>query len=324
MNFGNFFNQTLGPLGFDVLPNRYHAYHGEYNPVTGWDLELTMTEFTPKTLAVVHFPDFVTVRDNRVLELEKVERFYKQHCDRVLVTHWTEDLDQVYSGPLNLVKFSNHNYDTADALANSYREWRHIHSTPKTHAWQCLNGRICPHRRNVAYKMRELSNGWLSLGTEIALPQHNYSYYFGCENLSNFMALLYVYGSAPVNIVTETEYEPPVGIITEKTQMAFAAQQIPLVIGYRGIVAHCRRQGFDMFDDVVDNSYDDLPNDVRWAAALERNWHLFQQTLDLEPYRQRLERNMIRLLWQFPNSMETAFVAQAQALADRLLPSYTS
>ena len=172
--------------------------------------------------------------------------------------------------------------------------------------------------------MKELNNGWLSLGTEIALPQHNYSHYFGCENLPNFMSLLYVYGSAPVNIVTETEYDPPVGIITEKTQMAIAAQQIPIVIGHRGIVDQCRRQGFDMFDDVVDNSYDTLPNDIRWSAALERNWHLFQQPLDLEPYRQRLERNMIRLLWQSPASMETAFVAQARALADRLLPGYTS
>lgn len=324
MNFGHFFNQSLGPLGFDVLPNRYHAYHGEYNQDTGWNLALTMPEFTPKTLVVVHFPDFVTVRDNRVLELEKVEQFYKQHCERVLVTHWTDDLDKVYQGPLNLIKFSNHNYDTANALADSYHVWRHIHSAPKTHAWQCLNGRICPHRRNVAYRMKELNNGWLSLGTEIALPQHNYSHYFGCENLPNFMSLLYVYGSAPVNIVTETEYDPPVGIITEKTQMAIAAQQIPIVIGHQGIVDQCRRQGFDMFDDVVDNSYDTLANDIRWSAALERNWHLFQQPLDLEPYRQRLERNMIRLLWQLPASMETAFVAQARALADRLLPGYAS
>lgn len=324
MNFGNFFNQTLGPLGFDVLPNRYHAYNGAYDQQQGWPLLLTMTEFTPKTLAVVHFPDFVTVHNNRVLELEKVEQFYKQHCNQVLVTHWTDDLDKVYQGPLNLIKFSNHNYDIAHDLADSYRVWQHIHSAPKTRAWQCLNGRICPHRRNVAYKMKELDNGWLSLGTEIALPQHNYSHYFGCENLTNFLSLLYVYESAPVNIVTETEYDPPVGIITEKTQMAIAAQQIPIVIGHRGIVDQCRRLGFDMFDDVVDNSYDNLPNDVRWSAALELNWHLFQQPLNLEPYRQRLERNMTRLLWQLPDSMETAFAAQARALADRLLPGYAS
>jgi hypothetical protein len=321
MNFGIFFNQALGPLGFDVHPNRYHAYHGSYDHQQGWTLQLSMPEFTDKTLVVVHLPDFVTIRDGRVLELEKVENFYKQHCDRVLVTHWTSDLDRVYSGPLNLIKFSNHNYDMANALANTYDQWQHIHHAPKTRAWQCLNGRICPHRRGVAYRMKELSNGWLSLGTSIALPEHDYSRYFGCENLPNFLSLLYVYGSAPVNIVTETEYEPPVGIITEKTQMAIAAQQIPIVIGHRGIVDQCRRMGFDMFDDVVDNSYDDLPNDVRWSAALDCNWHLFQQPLDLAPYRQRLERNMIRLLWQLPASMETAFVAQARALADRLLPS---
>jgi hypothetical protein len=322
MNFGTFFNQTLGPLGFDVLPNRYHAYNGAYNQQQGWPLQLIMPEFAQNTLAVAHLPDFVTIRNNQVLELEKIEQFYKQHCHQVLVTHWTNDLDKIYQGPLNLIKFSNHSYDISNALASSYDLWKHIHSAPKTQAWQCLNGRICTHRQNVAYKMQELNNGWLSLGTEIPLPQHDYSCLFGCENLPNFLSLLYVYGSAPVNIVTETEYDPPVGIITEKTQMAIAAQQIPVVIGYRGIVEHCRRMGFDMFDDVVNNSYDNLPNETRWQAALELNWHLFQQPIDLAPYRRRLEQNMIRLLWQLPSSMETAFVAQARALADQLLPGY--
>ena len=322
-NFGLFFNQTLGPMGFDLVNGR-QTYAGPYNPETGWPIQLPWQDPRPNTLFVVHFPDFVTVRDGRVLELEKVEQFYKQYCHQVLVTHWTDDLDKIYQGPLNLVKFSNHNYDMANMLAEHFDSWQHIHSAPKTHAWQCLNGRICPHRRGVAYKMKELGNGWLSLGTEIPLPQHDYSCLFGCENLPNFTSLSYVYQSAPVNIVTETQYDPPVGIITEKTQMAIAAQQIPIIIGYRGIVAHCRRMGFDMFDDVVDTSYDDLPNEVRWSAALERNWHLFQQPIDLEPYRSRLQRNMRRLLWGLPESMETAFVSQARALADRLLPGYTS
>ena len=324
MNFGHFFNQTLGPLGFDVTHNRYHAYKGAYNPSRGWDLHLDVIHFTPKTLAVAHFPDFVTITNNRVLELEKVEQFYGNNANQVLVTYWTSDLDRIYQGPLNLIKFSNHNYDMANELARTHSEWKYIHSVPKTHAWQCLNGRVCQHRRNVAYRLQTLNNGWLSLGTEIPLEKHDYSCYFGCENLANFLSLLYVYQSAPVNIVTETEYEPPTGIVTEKTLMAIAAQQIPIVIGHRGIVDQCRRMGFDMFDDVVDTSYDDLPNEQRWSAALDRNWHLLQQPLDLEPYRQRLERNMIKLLWQLPVSMETAFAAQAQALADRLLPGYAS
>lgn len=324
MNFGHFFNQALGPLGFDVTPNRYHAYHGHYNPELGWDLALTMPDFTAKTLAVVHLPDFVTMHNNRVLELEKVEKFYGDHASQVLVTHWTSDLEQFYNGPLNLIKFSNHNYDLALALAQCFDQWRHIFNAPKTHPWQCLNGRITKHRAFTSSVLRSLDNGWLSLGSEIPLPTHDYSCYFGCENVPNFMSLLYVYQSAPVNIVTETEYEPPTGIVTEKTLMAFAAQQVPIVIGHQGIVDQCRRMGFDMFDDVVDNSYDNLPNDVRWSAALERNWHLLQQPLDLTPYRSRLERNMTRLLWQLPSSMERDFMARAQALADQLLPGYAS
>ena len=81
MNFGNFYNQTLGPMGFDITPNRFHAFWGEFDPEHGWDLRLEMPEITPKTLIAVHFPDFVTMHGSRVLELEKVEKFYGQHCD---------------------------------------------------------------------------------------------------------------------------------------------------------------------------------------------------------------------------------------------------
>jgi hypothetical protein len=132
-----------------------------------------------------------------------------------------------------------------------------------------------------------------------------------------------VYGSAPVNIVTETQYDPPTGIITEKTLLAMAAQQIPIVIGHRGIVDQCRRMGFDMFDDLVDNSYDQLPNKSRVEEALELNRDLIQGKIDLSPYRSRLVRQREYLLYGLPDRMAHEFVIQARALADRLLPAYT-
>lgn len=310
-------------MGFDVTSG-FRTYAGPYDPVAGWPIRLPpVTEFTEKTLVIVHLPDFVTIKDNRVIELEHIERFYQHNCNRVVVTHWTGDLEKIYQGPLHLIKFSNHNYDLSRSLAQCFDQWKHIFSAPKTHAWQCLNGRIVRHRACTAGKLQSLNNGWLSLGTYIPLPVHDYSCLFGCENIPNFLSLLYVYQSAPINIVTETEYEPPTGIITEKTLMAFAAQQIPIMIGHQGIVDQCRRMGFDMFDDVVNTSYDNLGNDDRWSAALELNWHLLQRPIDLTPYRRRLERNMIRALWGLPDSMETDFVARAHALADQLLPSYT-
>jgi len=327
MNFAHFINQTLGPIGFDLV-TQFQVACGEYNYDTGWPLNLPFTEFTSKTLVILHFPDFITFRDGRWLELEAIERFYGEHCKQVLVTYWTADLDKFYSGPLNLIKFSNHNYDLCNALAAGFGEWRHILTSPRTHAWQCLNGRICVNRSRVAYTLKSWggTNNWLSLGTEIPLCKFDYSNYFGCENYPNFLALSYVYSSAAVNIVTETQYSDPTGIVTEKTLMAFAAEQIPIVIGHPGIVEHCRRMGFDMFDDVVNTSYDSISNDQEFERAdkaLALNRDLIEGRVDLAPYQRRLERNRAWALWGLPDRMERDFVCRAQALADQLLPGYT-
>jgi hypothetical protein len=323
MNFGNFYNQTLGPMGFDITPNRFHAFWGEFDPEHGWDLRLEMPEITPKTLIAVHFPDFVTMHGSRVLELEKVEKFYGQHCDRVLVTYWTSDMHKYYNGPLNLIKFSDHNYNLCNELAANFDQWRHMLTQPRTHAWQCLNGRMCINRSTAANILKEFDNGWLSLGTDIKLPRFDYSNYFGCENYPNFLELAYVYGTAAVNIVNETQFFPLTGIVTEKTLLAIAAEQIPIVIGHQGIVEQCRQMGFDMFDDLVDTSYEQVENLDRVSAAIMRNEDLIRGRINLALYKKRLERNREYLLWEFPRKMEQDFITQARALADKLLPRYT-
>jgi hypothetical protein len=323
MNFGHFFNQTLGPMGFDITPNRYHAYRGEFDPENGWSLQLDNIEFTPKTLAVAHFPDFVTIKEDSVLELEKVEQFYGANSNQVLVTYWTSDMEKYYNGPLNLIKFSNHNYDLCNELAEKFDQWKIMLTQPRTHAWQSLNGRLCVNRVRAAHILKEFDNGWLSLGTDIKLPHFDYSNYFGCENYPNFVELSYIYGSAAVNIVNETQFFQPTGIITEKTLLAIAAEQIPIVIGHKGIVDQCRRMGFDMFDDLVDTSYEQIDNLERVSMAIMRNEDLIKGRVNLTPYKKRLERNREFLLWEFPRRMEREFATQARALADRLLPAYT-
>jgi hypothetical protein len=131
-----------------------------------------------------------------------------------------------------------------------------------------------------------------------------------------------VYGSSPVNIVNETEYFSVTGIVTEKTLLAIASEQIPIVIGHKGIVDQCRRMGFDMFDDLVDTSYEEFDYLDRVEQAILRNKDLIQGNIDLAPYKHRLERNREYLLYGLPDRMEREFVIQAQALADRLLPGY--
>jgi hypothetical protein len=308
MHYTKLFSTTLTSLGFDLVPV-WNCFDPVHDPESGWPLKLPEVDFLPNTRVLLHFQDFVTISNGRVLELEKVEQHYGKYCDQVIVTYWNHGLDKIYSGPLKLIEFSNHNYDLVQAFNATRDQWMHRMAPARNTAWQSLNGRTCPHRYRVANILQHWDSGYLSLGNEIKLPQWDYSTYRGTENIDNFLRLIDVYSSCAVNIVTETEYNTPPGIITEKTFMAFAAGQIPIVIGHQGIVQHCQELGFDMFEDLVDVSYDQLPNDVRAEQALELNKNLILGNVDLEPYQQRLQQQRDFLLEKFSNNMIEKFSA---------------
>lgn len=313
MDYSGFFYKTLTDLGYKLKPV-YNCYDMGYDPVAGWPLKLP--EFADDELLLLHFQDFFTNRDGRVLELDRVAEHYGERANHVLVTYWNHGLN--YNGPLNVIEYSNHNHDTVTSIAARWHEWKHILDMPKTHAWQCLNGRTCPHRMRVMQVLRTWENGILSYGNDIPLPDWAYSTYRGTENDENFVRLANVYGSCAVNIVTETEYDTAPGIVSEKTLMAFAAQQIPIVIGHQGIVQHCKELGFDMFDDLVDTSYDVLPNEFRAEQALLRNRDLIMGNIDLTPYQERLRQNRVFLLDDFPTLIELRFKRDCERLQRNL------
>lgn len=63
--------------------------------------------------------------------------------------------------------------------------------------------------------------------------------------------------NAYIDVVTETDH----GILkfmTEKSMKPFYNLQLPIIFGYTGIVNDLRELGFDMFDDVINHSYDKL------------------------------------------------------------------
>ena len=117
-----------------------------------------------------------------------------------------------------------------------------------------------------------------------------------------------------MNIVTETEYNTTPGIISEKTLLALAAEQIPIVIGHQGIVQHCTELGFDMFTDLVDTSYDTMPNDVRAEQAILLNKDLIQGRIDLAPYQERLRAQREFLLDDYSTMMEMRFQRDISSL----------
>jgi len=79
-------------------------------------------------------------------------------------------------------------------------------------------------------------------------------------------------------LITETAYhsswDPDVWkefFISEKTFSCFSLFQIPIIIGQPGSVKWLKEHGFDMFDDLIDNSYDlELDPDKRYIKAIDQ------------------------------------------------------
>jgi hypothetical protein len=302
MDYSTLFAKSLTNKGVTFTPV-YHCFENDRLPHTGWNLRLPDFD---TDLLLLHFQDLANICDGRVLELEQIEQRYGSRADRVVVTYWNHGLDRIYTGPVRLVEFSNHNYDLVNQLYLRWSEWQHIVDQPWTQAWQCLNGRMCDHRNRVMQILKDWSGGVLSYHDRILLPNYDYTQYT-YNNVDNFINLDYVYGTCAVNIVTETEYATAPGIISEKTLLAMAAEQIPIVIGHQGIVQHCEELGFDMFTDLIDTSYDTMPNDCRAEQALLLNQDLIQGRIDLSPYRERLRAQREFLLDDYSTMMEMRF-----------------
>jgi hypothetical protein len=60
------------------------------------------------------------------------------------------------------------------------------------------------------------------------------------------------------SIVTESLFHEDIIFPTEKSWKAFDKYHVPIVVSAPGVVQHLRNLGFDMFDDFVDHSYDNI------------------------------------------------------------------
>ena len=66
-----------------------------------------------------------------------------------------------------------------------------------------------------------------------------------------------LYNDCFYTIVTETDYtDKNIEHITEKTLMAILHGTVPIIVGVPGAIKLCKDLGFDMYDGIIDNSYD--------------------------------------------------------------------
>jgi len=141
------------------------------------------------------------------------------------------------------------------------------------------------------------------------------------DNVENFdQRLRQLYQDSVVEIVNETIFEGPGYHVTEKFLNSVYGLNLPIVLGQPGIIAYLRSLGFDMFDDIVDHSYDLITSPFfRLVTAIKSNqqllsdrehaintWHQCQHRLqaNYEFAQKHLhQRCRNRVVDQLPNAM---------------------
>jgi hypothetical protein len=316
-HYNDVLQRPFKDAGFDVV-YEFAALQPPYSPGM-WPLRFPKVEWADNTVVIMHCQDFVSIVDGTCPELLAIEKYYGSRASQVVIVHWTIDLQSVYTGPMHLIYFPAHSYGLLNNLAQTQDEWKPGLLTERHTNWQCLNGTTRKHRELIAYYMQNnYQNGILSYGEKIPLPDWDFSTYYGCENETNWQRLQPVYSSCKVNIVTETQYYETPGIITEKTLMAFLGLQIPVFIGYRGMIDHIEGLGFDVFRDLVETDYDYYDNDVRWQNAIDLNANVINGQFDRSKYLERLLRNQEYVLNVWPEMLVEQFTENARKILESI------
>ena len=98
------------------------------------------------------------------------------------------------------------------------------------------------------------------------------------DNVFNFETRLKdYYKNTFVEIIAETSFTEDAFLITEKTLNSIYGCNFPILISSKGAVGFLRNMGIDMFDDIVDHSYDDIVDPIERAyCAIEKNLNLLK------------------------------------------------
>ena len=285
-----------------------------------WLIQYPTVDWDKNQVVILHLQDFVNVDSDGIRELHMIEQHYGNRANRVVVVHWNWTIQSTYNGPLHLVYFDSHEYEILENLAQMSDQWQPQLLQPRSRVWQCLNGVPRPHRRRAVQSLGRFK-GTVSLGDEITL--HDWPYhtsYAGTTNEQNYLRLLPLYADHDINIVTETQYQYRPGIITEKTFFAWISLQVPVLIGYPGMVQDSKDMGFDVFEDIVETSYDWSDNSMRVEQAVDLNADLLTHGIDRGCLQDRLLANQHHALHVWPQQM----IQNYQCRVTEILSSLTT
>jgi len=97
------------------------------------------------------------------------------------------------------------------------------------------------------------------------------------DNGQNFNCLRTDYQNSLIEIIVETIFFHNNGLVSEKFANCVYGFNFFIALASPGYVEHLRQLGFDVFDDVIDHSYDQIVNPYdRLEASIESNRKILQ------------------------------------------------
>ena len=168
------------------------------------------------------------------------------------------DLGRIVGPPNGLLKISNYN-------VKKYQTWNQFYNT-------------CDFTTTVTdrqYKILQKGFSLLSEGIHFE-SEHNQITPNSNDHAGHFdLALRQLYSNSIVEIVNETVFFVKGIHVTEKFLNSVYGFNLPIILAAPGTVQYLRDSGFDMFDDVIDHSYDDVTDNIqRIFSAIDLNKRL--------------------------------------------------
>ena len=136
------------------------------------------------------------------------------------------------------------------------------------------------------------------------------------DNVSNFKdKLAAFYKDTFVEIVTETSYTEKCFNITEKTLNSVYGCNFPIFLCSKGIVEFLRNMGLDVFDDIVNHSYDTIEDPIdRLYAAINDNIELLSCNERTKQLWQKNKNRFVNNVDFVKNKMYNFYSSRAESL----------
>lgn len=134
----------------------------------------------------------------------------------------------------------------------------------KEKVFLCLNNQMRPHRVVLIERMIKSDKIWEHgiISSKVGTYEKHSSPLIKVDDITEdgtekrFGLQTQFSNKSYIDIATETSFTTR--FITEKSVKPFMLLQFPILFGYSGIVQYFRDKGFDMFDDIIDHSYDKI------------------------------------------------------------------